>query len=127
MTDAMPTSVSCVTLTGQIPGETPAISPVTQEGDPDRSDSGGNAGNLTGQSELLPALEAILLVVDEPVSEMMLAQVLERSIGEITAALRQLATEYAEAERGFDLRSIAGGWRIYSRETLCTVCGALRP
>ena len=61
-------------------------------------------------------LEAILLVADEPVPEVLLAQVLERPRGEIDAALRALAAEYTADGRGFDLREIAGGWRFYTRE-----------
>jgi segregation and condensation protein B len=61
-------------------------------------------------------LEAILLVADEPVPEVLLAQVIERPRGEIDAALRALAAEYTADGRGFDLREIAGGWRFYTRE-----------
>jgi segregation and condensation protein B len=61
------------------------------------------------------ALEAILMVVDEPVSEVMLAQVTERPTEEVGRALRALASEYDEAERGFELREVAGGWRFYTR------------
>ena len=70
---------------------------------------------------LRPALEAILLVADEPVPEMVLAQVLERPTGEVAAALRELAAEYTDQGRGFDLREVAGGWRYYTRED----CAAL--
>jgi segregation and condensation protein B len=62
------------------------------------------------------SIEAILLVADEPVPEVLLAQVLERPRGEIDAALRALAAEYTADGRGFDLREIAGGWRFYTRE-----------
>jgi segregation and condensation protein B len=61
------------------------------------------------------ALEAVLLVVDEPVAEVVLAQVLERPTEEIAALLRELATEYDDAGRGFELRCVAGGWRLYTR------------
>ncbi|WP_425568717.1 SMC-Scp complex subunit ScpB [Nonomuraea antimicrobica] len=61
------------------------------------------------------ALEAILMVVDEPVAEVTLAQVLERPTHEVAAALRGLAAEYTAAGRGFDLREVAGGWRFYTR------------
>jgi segregation and condensation protein B len=61
-------------------------------------------------------IEAILLVADEPVPEVLLAQVIERPRGEIDAALRALAAEYTADGRGFDLREIAGGWRFYTRE-----------
>jgi segregation and condensation protein B len=65
---------------------------------------------------LRASLEAILLVADEPVPEVLLAQVLERPRGEVAAGLRALAEEYTADGRGFDLREIAGGWRFYTRE-----------
>jgi segregation and condensation protein B len=66
--------------------------------------------------ELRAGLEAILLVVDEPVSEVTLAQIVERPTQEVVEALRGLSAEYTEQGRGFDLREIAGGWRFYTRE-----------
>lgn len=68
---------------------------------------------------LRTALEAILMVVDEPVSEVLLAQVTERPTDEVLEALRGLAAEYDEAGRGFELRQVAGGWRYYTRSS-CT-------
>ena len=62
------------------------------------------------------SLEAIMLVADEPVSEVLIAQVLERPRDEVAAALRELAASYAAEQRGFDLREVAGGWRFYTRE-----------
>ncbi len=75
------------------------------------------AGGATpaGGPGLGASLEAILLVVDEPVPEVVLAQVLERPRGEIAAALRDLAASYDAEQRGFDLREVAGGWRFYTR------------
>jgi segregation and condensation protein B len=64
---------------------------------------------------LRTALEAIMLVADEPVPEVLLAQVLERPRGEVGAALRELREEYTAQGRGFDLREVAGGWRFYTR------------
>lgn len=61
------------------------------------------------------ALEAVLLVVDEPVAEVLLAQVLERPTEEVAAELRLLAAEYDEQQRGFELRCVGGGWRLYTR------------
>ena len=64
----------------------------------------------------LPAqLEAILLVVDEPVSAVSLAQVVERPRQEVDRQLAELAADYEETGRGFELREIAGGWRLYTR------------
>ncbi len=67
------------------------------------------------QPSLGAALEAILLVADEPIAEVNLAQVLERPRSEVVATLRALAGEYTEQGRGFDLREVAGGWRFYTR------------
>jgi segregation and condensation protein B len=63
---------------------------------------------------LRAAVEAILLVVDEPIDERTLAQVLERPREEIAGTLALLADEYAAPDRGFELRSVAGGWRFYT-------------
>ena len=60
-------------------------------------------------------LEAILMVVDEPASEIMLAQISERPLHEVVAVLKDLTAEYESSERGFDLREVAGGWRFYTR------------
>ena len=65
---------------------------------------------------LRASLEAILLVADEPVPVVVLAQVLERPRNEVSAVLNDLAEEYRSGDRGFDLREIAGGWRYYTRE-----------
>ena len=78
------------------------------DGDADLVDGPGGPG-------LRASLEAILLVVDEPVPEVVIAQVLERPRGEIAAALRDLAASYDAEQRGFDLREVAGGWRFYTR------------
>jgi len=69
-------------------------------------------------SGLWPALEAILLVADEPVPENTLAQVLEVAQAEISTALEGLAASYARQGRGFELRKVAGGWRYYTRAEL---------
>jgi segregation and condensation protein B len=65
--------------------------------------------------ELGPALEAVLMVVDEPATEEHLAKILERPRRQVADALRALADEYTVQGRGFELRLIAGGWRFYSR------------
>jgi segregation and condensation protein B len=65
--------------------------------------------------ELRTALEAVLLVVEEPVDEVTLAQVVERPRDEVGQVLRDLAAEYDAAQRGFELRAGAGGWRLFTR------------
>jgi segregation and condensation protein B len=61
------------------------------------------------------AIEAVLMVVEEPLDEMRLAQAVGRSVDEVAEHARALAAEYDEQGRGFELRWIAGGWRMYSR------------
>jgi segregation and condensation protein B len=72
-------------------------------------------GGVDDAPPLPAALEAILMVVDEPVSEVLLAQVTERPTDEVLGALRALAADYDDAGRGFELREVAGGWRFYTR------------
>jgi segregation and condensation protein B len=57
-----------------------------------------------------------LLVLDTPTSTQMLAQVLGRAVPEVEEALRSLRDEYDAGGRGFDLREVADGWRLYSRD-----------
>jgi len=65
-------------------------------------------------NELRGPLEALLFVSDEPVSAARLAKVLDASPGAVESALANLAEEYRETERGFQLREVAGGWRFYT-------------
>jgi segregation and condensation protein B len=67
------------------------------------------------------SLEAIMLVADEPVPDVVIAQVLELPREEIAAALSELAASYTAEGRGFDLREVAGGWRYYTREECAPV------
>ncbi|XCB30956.1 SMC-Scp complex subunit ScpB [Arcanobacterium hippocoleae] len=62
------------------------------------------------------ALEAILMVVSEPVPVGKLAKALNLTAGTVDQILRELAAEYANGAhpRGFQLREIANGWRFYS-------------
>jgi len=68
-----------------------------------------------GAPTLGAALEALLLIADEPVDLVTLAQVVRRPVPEVLAAVRGLAAEYTEAGRGFDLREVGDGWRFYTR------------
>ena len=95
---------------------------IPQEVSPDaiRPDERPLAGSQEAPG-LRSCLEAIMLVADEPVPEVVIAQVLERPREEIAAALAQLAASYSAEGRGFDLREVAGGWRYYTREECAPV------
>ena len=60
-------------------------------------------------------LEAVLLVTDEPVPATTLATVVEAPVGDVERVLGELADEYTAQGRGFELRQVAGGWRLYTR------------
>nr|WP_233552923.1 SMC-Scp complex subunit ScpB [Jiangella rhizosphaerae] len=73
------------------------------------------------EPSLRAAVEAILLVVDEPIDVVTLAQVLERPRGEIADVLEELRDEYGRPGRGFELREIGGGWRFYTHASCAPV------
>jgi len=66
------------------------------------------------------AIEAILMVTDTPVSVVALATALELPVNQVRTAIEKLKADYDGsdngARRGFELREVAGGWRIYVRE-----------
>lgn len=66
-------------------------------------------------ADLPAALEAVLMVVDEPVTPAELAEGLGSEVEVVEATLRELAAGYTAQGRGFDLRAVAGAWRMYSR------------
>ncbi len=67
------------------------------------------------------ALEAVLMVVEEPVPEVALASALAVPVDRVQAEIASLAGEYDADGRGFELRRVAGGWRVFSRSTYAPV------
>jgi segregation and condensation protein B len=72
-------------------------------------------------ADLRPALEAVLMVADQPLDEYSLATAVGHPVADVVQALSGLAQEYDEAGRGFELRNVAGGWRFYTREEFAPV------
>lgn len=68
-----------------------------------------------GAPSVAAALEALLLLADEPMGVMELAAAVRQQPDAVESELQRLAAEYAEQGRGFDLREVAGGWRYYTR------------
>lgn len=66
------------------------------------------------ENSLKGALEALLLVSSDPVSASQLSAVLDVAPGEVASLLAELKVEYEEANRGFQLREVAGGWRLFT-------------
>lgn len=81
----------------------------------------GPAAAVDDETGIRMSLEAVLLVADEPVAEELLAQVVEAPRETVAAELRELASRYTAERRGFDLREVAGGWRLYTRAECAAV------
>lgn len=72
----------------------------------------GQLAHVFDPAALQRSIEAILMVVDEPVTELTLASVLEVTVDQVVEALEYLQGSYGD--RGFSLKAINGGWRFYS-------------
>ncbi|GFG48914.1 SMC-Scp complex subunit ScpB [Mycolicibacterium agri] len=66
-------------------------------------------------AELAAVLEALLLVVDTPVTADALAAAIEQPAYRVAAKLQAMAEELAARQSGIDLREAGGGWRMYTR------------
>lgn len=71
--------------------------------------------DVLGAPTLSAALEALLLLADEPLNARDLAQITRSPEPDVEETLTTLAAEYTAQGRGFDLREVAGGWRFYTR------------
>jgi len=78
-------------------------------------------GASPGAPSLAAAVEAVLLVVDVPVSEATLALACQCPPTAAAATLHALAAEYAAAQRGMTLRQVAGGWRLFTNPACAEV------
>jgi segregation and condensation protein B len=68
------------------------------------------------QDEARRALEAVIMVADQPADPGLLAQLVELSPEAVEEILEGLAATYEEQQRGFRLVKVAGGWRYQSHE-----------
>jgi segregation and condensation protein B len=96
----------------QAPDEQPVDEQVT-DGTVDDGDETDDIG--LGAPSIPAALEALLLLADEPMTVMDLASAVREPADVVEQTLRDLAEEYTADQRGFDLREVAGGWRYYTR------------
>lgn len=65
--------------------------------------------------ELDRVLEALLLVIDTPVSVETLAASTQQTAERIAESLHRITAEFAERDSGIDVRETGGGWRMYTR------------
>ncbi len=89
-----------------------------ETGEPGEPESAADAHELAPGllEESRRALEAVLMVVDEPAEPGLLAQLVELPADAVEALLVDLATEYESQRRGFQLVRVAGGWRFQSHQ-----------
>ena len=76
-------------------------------------------GSATRITTVAQQLEAILLIVDEPQSLVSLATAVGAPVPAVRQAIESLVEDYdglsGGTRRGFELREVGGGWRIYVR------------
>jgi segregation and condensation protein B len=110
------------------------------------SEPGADGGTEGPDVSRLPggaraALEAVLMVIDQPATATELATGLNLTVDVVEELLAELQREYngytgkapdvdeasttgfSATPRGFELRNIAGGWRIYSRTEFADIVG----
>ncbi|HYI56767.1 MAG TPA: SMC-Scp complex subunit ScpB [Microlunatus sp.] len=73
--------------------------------------------------QITSALEALLLIADEPMPEAELAIAVDAPTSVVTDALTELVAFYDETGRGFELRQVGGGWRYYTRDEHADLVG----
>ncbi|MEV6446877.1 SMC-Scp complex subunit ScpB [Amycolatopsis sp. NPDC051716] len=72
--------------------------------------------DVTSDEALEAALEALLLIVDSPAGEELLADTLGQPKSRIVVALRTMAQKFTDRASGIDLRRVGEGWRFYTRD-----------
>jgi segregation and condensation protein B len=81
----------------------------------DSEDSEYVLDSIMDEDELVRVLEALLLVVDTPVSAEALGSATEQPVHYVAETLRRMADGYLARDSGIDLREAGGGWRFYTR------------
>lgn len=76
------------------------------------------------EQDYVPMLEAIVLMATEPVTTETLAAAVDRPVVEVGEVLADLADWYTATGRGFELRHVGGGWRLWTRADLADALGA---
>ena len=112
--------IGAVTATDEMPGSPAELDQpeqLEQLDQPEQLDLDGLPGGARG------ALEAILVVVERPVDEVSLAAALGVGVAAVAELLAELVADYDAAGRGFELRRVAGGWRLFSRAEYADVVG----
>lgn len=78
-------------------------------------------GVSLGAPSLSAALEALIMVAEEPMSVSTLATLTRTPEDQVVMTLHDLSQGYAVQGRGFDLREVGGGWRFWTRDNCSQV------
>lgn len=102
----------------EVSGDVPAgeVEEVEAADGQDTPVAGTGLEDLSDDARLEAVLEALLLVVDQPVEEEALASATGVPEARVAATLARMAGRYTEQQRGLDLRNAGGGWRFYTRD-----------
>lgn len=88
----------------------------------------GESGDAGTRARALGALEALLLIAEDPVPVRVLARAIGMSEAETDHLVRKLSAEYrgegGGRPHGFELREVAGGWRFYTNPLYADVVAA---
>lgn len=113
-----------MTVYDAVRADAPIAQQIPDDGDGADLDDLGLAGEETvviTDADLPAALEAVLLVVDSPVTEEALATAVGRSAAEVREQLVTIARALSDRRSGMDLREAGGGWRLYTRDVFAPV------
>lgn len=76
--------------------------------------------NPVAAEDVSAAIEALLMVADQPLAVVTIAQVIGIPLADAKKEIERLRADYSgengSPRRGFELREVGGGWRIYARE-----------
>jgi segregation and condensation protein B len=86
------------------------------DAEPEEVEAPETGPDLSDDLEFEGALESVLLVIDSPASEKLLADVFGQSVKRVTETLKRMSARYTESGSGIDLRRIGDGWRFYTRD-----------
>lgn len=96
--------------------------------EPGASDDATATETPAAELPLSERVEAILFIVDEPIGLMALAAAVGAPVPAVRQTLETLVEDYdgrgTGRRRGFELREVGGGWRLYVREDLDALVAA---
>jgi segregation and condensation protein B len=86
----------------------------------DQMTDDGSAADEPSNTPLTERIEAILLIIDEPIGLVALAAAVNAPVAAVRQGIETLVDDYdgrgPGPRRGFELREVGGGWRLYVRE-----------